>query len=273
MLKYRILSAAVLVPLVIFLVLQLSNAQFAFVLMFIMALAAWEWGGLLPLSGQFQRVGYAVVVFLLLAGIWQFAKFDALVWSIHWLAFVWWVVALVWISLPDMLKKTTGQSLIIKALIGGLLFASTWLGLVELHSRPDNGPYWVLFLLILIWVADTGAYFSGRAFGKNKLAPAVSPGKTWEGVYGALIACFICAWCMSNYIDLDVGMLPGFLLVCMLVVMFSIVGDLLESLLKRHQGIKDSSQLIPGHGGILDRIDSLLAAAPLFSLGLHWIQL
>ncbi|MEE9494769.1 MAG: phosphatidate cytidylyltransferase [Gammaproteobacteria bacterium] len=273
MLKYRLLSALVLVPLVIYLILTLSNAQFAFVLFLIMGLAAWEWTRLIPISSLVQRIGYVVLVLALLASCWQFARIDAFVWSIHWLTFIWWLVALMWIPQPQMLALANGFSVTLKAMLGCLLFVSAWLSLVVLHARPDHGPYWMLFVVVLVWVADSGAYFAGKQWGKNKLAPHVSPGKTWEGVYGALAASLFFAWGASNFLHLKTSMLPGFVLVCMIVVLFSIAGDLLESLLKRHQSLKDSGNLIPGHGGMLDRIDSLLAAAPLFSLGLHWVNL
>ena len=150
---------------------------------------------------------------------------------------------------------------------------STWLALVVLHSRPDQGPHWVLYLLVLVWVADSGAFFAGRQFGRTRLAPKVSPGKTWEGVLGGLTACALFAFGYAHYLELQGAVLTGFVLVSLVTVLFSVAGDLLESLLKRQRGVKDSGTLIPGHGGILDRIDSLFAAAPVFLLGLRWIEL
>jgi phosphatidate cytidylyltransferase len=131
----------------------------------------------------------------------------------------------------------------------------------------------VLYVLVLVWVADSGAFFAGRQFGRNKLAPRVSPGKTWEGVIGALVACSLFAFGYAQFIDLQGSALTGFILVCLVTVLFSIAGDLLVSLMKRQQGVKDTGTLIPGHGGILDRIDSLLAAAPVFLLGIRWVEL
>ncbi|MFQ5644517.1 MAG: phosphatidate cytidylyltransferase, partial [Thiogranum sp.] len=117
------------------------------------------------------------------------------------------------------------------------------------------------------------AFFAGRQFGRTRLAPNVSPGKTWEGVFGALVACILFAFGAAVFFDRHGLALSGFILVSLLTVLFSVVGDLLESLLKRQQGVKDSGTLIPGHGGILDRIDSLFAAAPVFLLGMRWIDL
>ena len=138
-----------------------------------------------------------------------------------------------------------------------VLFKITW----------GNG--W-MFLLMLIWVADIGAYFAGRRWGRRKLAPTISPGKTWEGVWGAAAAA--AAFALVGAAVLGVGSRwPGFVAVCMVTVVFSIVGDLFESMLKRQRGVKDSGSLVPGHGGVLDRLDSLLAAAPVFLLG--WLVL
>ncbi len=186
---------------------------------------------------------------------------------------LWWLFALFWITNPDIGREVTTRHTIAKAILGLGLMISTWLALVVLHSRPDHGPYWVMFVLVLVWVADSGAYFSGRVFGRNKLAPAVSPGKTWEGVFGALVACSLFAYSDGRFQDFQGALLSSFVLVCVVTVLFSIAGDLLESLLKRQRGVKDSGTLIPGHGGILDRIDSLLAAAPVFLFGMRWIEL
>jgi phosphatidate cytidylyltransferase len=129
----------------------------------------------------------------------------------------------------------------------------------------------LLFFFVLIWLADSAAYFSGKKFGRNKLAEQLSPGKTREGLWGALIATFI----LSLIGVLQFGLSPissvYFIMLCLLTALISVVGDLYESLLKRNAGVKDSGFLIPGHGGVLDRIDSLLAAAPGFILGLYWL--
>ena len=162
---------------------------------------------------------------------------------------------------------------VFKSLLGILLLVSAWAALLRLHARPETGPKLVLFLMILIWVADSGAYFAGRKWGTSKLAPAVSPGKTWEGVYGALIACTLFAVASALLLHTTGARITAFVAVCIVTILFSIVGDLQESLLKRQVGIKDSGRLIPGHGGILDRIDSLIAAGPVFLLGLEWMKL
>ncbi len=273
MLKLRILSALLLVPLVVLAVLRLDTANFALVATIIMLLAAWEWGALVPLNGRPARIAYLLSVTVALMLLWMVAQREWLVDLTLGMALLWWLFTLLWITRPDWGRGTDGTHVLAKLILGYGLFISTWLALVVLHSRPDQGPVWVLYLLVLVWVADSGAYFAGRTWGRAKLAPKVSPGKTWAGVYGALAASALFAFGFALYTGFRGTDLAGFVLICMLTVMFSIVGDLLESLLKRQQGIKDSGNLIPGHGGILDRIDSLLAAAPLFALGMRWMNL
>ncbi len=271
MLKQRFISALIGVPLVVLSVLYLDLTGFALVSALAILLAAWEWGALIPLQRVSARVAYLLVLLLFTAITWRFAQSEVLVDIVLWLALAWWLFVLYWITRPALGGETTLGHRVAKALLGVGIMLSTWLALVVLHSRPDQGSHWVLYVLVLVWVADSGAFFAGRQFGRNKLAPKVSPGKTWEGVFGALIACSLLAFAYARAIDLQGSALTGFMLVCLVTVLFSIAGDLLESLLKRQQGIKDSGTLIPGHGGVLDRIDSLLAAVPVFVLGLRWV--
>jgi phosphatidate cytidylyltransferase len=142
-----------------------------------------------------------------------------------------------------------------------------WLALVRLH---EQGPQLMLFLLLLVVAADIGAYFAGRALGKHKLAPRVSPGKTWEGVGGGLVAAAMMAAFGVWWFDMDA---VPFMALCIVVAIASVVGDLTESMFKRHAGLKDSGNLLPGHGGVLDRVDSVTAAAPVFLIGLERLGL
>jgi len=272
-LKYRLLSALVLVPLVVLAVLRLDVGNFALLAALMVLLGSWEWSALIPLRAPLVRAGYLLLTLGLLALTWHFARHEALVNSALWLAMLWWLFALFWITRPEMGSGESRAHSLLKAALGVGLFISTWLALVVLHSRPDQGPHWVLYLLVLVWVADSGAFFAGRQWGHTRLAPAVSPGKTWEGVMGALVACSLYAFGYAWYLGLQGSMQASFVLVCLVTVLFSVAGDLLESLMKRQRGVKDSGTLIPGHGGILDRIDSLLAAAPVFLFGLRWIEL
>jgi phosphatidate cytidylyltransferase len=143
--------------------------------------------------------------------------------------------------------------------------------MVALHGLGDTGPYFVLALFVIIWLADSGAYFAGRAFGRHKLSPHVSPGKTWAGVGGAVLATLTAAVLLVWGGASSGAGLAGLLLLAVVVTLVSIGGDLWESRLKREAGMKDSGSLLPGHGGMLDRIDSLLAAAPVFGLGVHLV--
>ena len=152
-----------------------------------------------------------------------------------------------------------------KVLIGLLILLPAWQGLVLLKQWP-LGNYLIVAVMVLVWGADIGAYFSGRAFGKRKLAPQVSPGKSWEGVLGGLLTCLLIALAVGLSRHWGVVELVLALAGTLLLVMVSVVGDLTESMFKREAGIKDSSNLLPGHGGILDRIDSLTAAIPLFAV-------
>jgi phosphatidate cytidylyltransferase len=150
---------------------------------------------------------------------------------------------------------------------GALIIVPAWLALDSLYLRS---PELLLFALLIVWIADIGAYFAGKAFGKVKLAPKISPGKTWEGVIGGLCAVVALSVAGSMVLALDIAVLLPF---SVAVGMLSIVGDLTVSMFKRSAGVKDSGSLFPGHGGILDRIDSVSAAVPLFAFGLHWIGL
>ena len=273
MLRQRIVSALVMVPLVVLAVLQLDPSWFSLLIAALVMLAAWEWCGLVPLRGRTERIAFLVFVAALIALGWMFAQREMFVNLVLWLSLGWWLFVLFWITRPALGGEATAGHALTKTLLGAGLLLSTWLSLVVLHSDPNQGPHWVLYMLVLVWVADSGAFFAGRQFGRNKLAPQVSPGKTWEGVFGALIACAVFAFGYAQFIELHGAMLAAFVLVSIVTVLFSIAGDLLESLLKRQRGIKDSGTLIPGHGGILDRIDSLLAAAPVFLFGLRWIDL
>jgi len=262
-----------MVPLVVLGVLLLDQQAFALAVAGLMLVAAWEWSALVPMRATSARASYLLLTLAVTAVCWTFAASEVFVTSVMWAAMLWWLFVLFWITRPELGREPTSLNGFAKAALGVGLMISTWLALVVLHSRPDQGAHWVLYVMVLVWVADSGAYFAGRAFGRNKLAPEVSPGKTWEGVFGALAACALFAFGYAKFAGLESAALSSFILVCMVTVLFSIAGDLLESLMKRQRGVKDSGKLIPGHGGILDRIDSLLAAAPVFLFGMRWTGL
>lgn len=171
----------------------------------------------------------------------------------------------------QMNKSINLSSDIMKAIIGGVILIPAWLSLILIHLNT-SGVSLVLFLFFLIWLADSAAYFSGRKFGSKKLASNVSPGKSWEGVYGALSISLLFGASYAFYADMKFLVAVYFILLVFLTASFSILGDLVESMFKRMAGIKDSSNILPGHGGILDRIDSLTSAAPVFFAGLWAIE-
>jgi phosphatidate cytidylyltransferase len=175
-------------------------------------------------------------------------------------AALWWVVALLWVLFAP--RRAASWS---AACAGLLALVPAWVAMVRLRVDVPRGAQWVLFALCLVWAADIGAYFAGRSFGRVKLAPQVSPGKTWEGVCGGLLLAALVALWGSRWFAVPV---LKFVPLCLAVVAFSIVGDLTESLLKRFAGLKDSGTLFPGHGGVMDRIDSLTSAMPVLMLGL-----
>lgn len=267
MLKARLISAAVMVPLVVAGILLLPTPVIALVTVLIIGGGLWEWSRMVSLQAgmaQFAFIGAG----LLLAGLIWVMTPAVLITPLLFAAFLWWLWVLYWLTHPELPAQPW-----LKIAAGYLVMLPAWAALVVLHGRTADGPLITLYLLVLVWLADSGAYFSGRRWGKRKLAPVISPGKTREGVYGAIAVSAVFALLAGLLYGHSVVWTAGLILVSIVTVMFSIAGDLLESLMKRQAGIKDSSHIIPGHGGILDRIDSLTAAAPVFLLGLQWMQL
>ncbi len=267
MLWQRVVTAAVLVPLVVAGVLYLDTRILAAILGAIVLLGAREMGRLAKLNGPLPLVAYMAVVGGALWLAWQFVTADQLL-IVQGVLSIWWILATVLLVARRKPLEATDRPRFAILVMGALVLVAAWLSIVSLHASDPYGPRLVLFLMILIWVADSGAYFAGRAFGKTKLSPIVSPGKTWAGAIGAAVGAVVSA---SILVFTDVtGSQPllGLILLCVLVTAVSIGGDLWESRLKREAGVKDSGNLLPGHGGVLDRIDSLLAAAPVFALGI-----
>ena len=177
-------------------------------------------------------------------------------------ALAWWLAALVWtFFFPTPIPA------IVRWLSGALVLVPLYLALIVLYQA---GPELLLFALLIVWVADTGAFFAGKFLGRVKLAPDISPKKTWEGVIGGLVAVVLLTLLRTTWAETDLQVLIPF---CLAVASLSIVGDLTVSMFKRTAGLKDSGSVFPGHGGVLDRIDSISAAAPLFALGVTWVGL
>lgn len=261
MLKQRIITALILLPVALCGFFLLNGAAFALFIGLVVTLGAWEWARLAGLVAQPLRIAYAAVVAgaLMLLYLMQ----DLAPWVLG-AAVIWWGVA-TWLVLTYPRSSELWTSAACRLLIGLLVLLPAWQGLLLLKHWPE-GNWLIMAVMVLVWAADIGAYFSGRAFGKRKLAPQVSPGKSWEGVYGGLAVSLLITLSVGLHRDWGFGSLLLGLLVAGVVVMSSVVGDLTESMFKRREGIKDSSNLLPGHGGVLDRIDSLTAAIPMFAV-------
>ncbi|MGH8435449.1 MAG: phosphatidate cytidylyltransferase [Pseudomonas sp.] len=261
MLKQRIITALLLLPVALGGFFLLDGGAFALFIGAVVTLGGWEWGRLAGFSAQPARIGYALLVAVLLYLLYQAPAFAP--WLLL-VAIVWWVLAtLLVLNFPSGSRFWAGTPA--KLVIGLLILLPAWQGLVMLKQWPlANGL--ILSVMVLVWGADIGAYFSGKAFGKRKLAPQVSPGKSWEGMFGGLLLSLLIASAVGVYRGWSVNEFVLGLGGAALVVLISVVGDLTESMFKRQAGVKDSSNLLPGHGGVLDRIDSLTAAIPVFAL-------
>lgn len=268
MLRQRVITAAVLAVLVVWAVLKLPVAGFGAMLLAVILLGAWEWAGLAGLNETRGRLRYGGVVLALILAFWPLLDSPAFVGGLLVAVCAGWCCALFWMRRYAARRDCSDSPLAVGA-AGLVVLVASWVALMGL--RDEFGPGYVLFLFLLIWVADIGAYFAGRRWGRRKLALAISPGKTWEGAVGAGAAAL--AFALAGAAALGLGSRwPGFVAICMVTVGFSIAGDLFESMMKRQRGLKDSGSLLPGHGGVLDRVDSLTAAAPVFLLGLHGIR-
>jgi phosphatidate cytidylyltransferase len=266
MLKQRLITALILAPLVIAAVWLLPTDTLAVLMALVVAFGAREWAQLSGITHLGGQLLFSLLVLLMMLLIYLYLPPAWTIWVIGFSVF-WWTLALYRLSSFGGESGMPGFELL-HAVEGIAVLVPAWFSLVTIHRIPDNGPMLLLFLLILIWSADVGAYFAGHLWGRSKLAPRVSPGKTREGVYGAMASALLCGQFLVWWLDVDLPRAPLVLLLCLVTMLFSVVGDLFESLLKRRQGIKDSGTLLPGHGGMLDRIDSLTAAAPVFLLGL-----
>ncbi len=271
MLKARVLSALVMAPLVAASIFYLPTPVFALFIALVIAAGFWEWSRFIPVEKAQWRVMYMVAGCVSMGLAW-FIGLDTCIDFLLTAAVFWWFWVLVWFARPGLLDTDSGFAHGYKAIAGLLVLVPAWAALVVLHANEKTGPGIVLLLLVMIWAADIGAYFSGKRWGKARLAPTISPGKTWQGVYGGISASLLVALLAGVQLFEELNAVLLFILVSALAMGFSIVGDLLESLMKRQCGLKDSGQIIPGHGGVLDRIDSVTAAAPMFLLGSRWLN-
>ena len=272
MLKTRVITALVLLVLFLAALFWLSPRAWAAFAGLMVAPAAWEWGKLIKLRPVACGL-YVVLVAAVCASLFGLAQGNAAAAQRGAQTAAYLAAGLFWlIVVPLWLWRSwLPRSRWLGALAGLVVLVPTWLALVELRNL---GPLLLLMLMSVVWISDTAAYFAGRRFGRRKLAPSISPGKTWEGVAGAVLAVSVYAalwsYAWQPYFPQALKSMRfgafGMLLFLWLLTAIGIYGDLFESALKRHAGVKDSGALLPGHGGVLDRIDALTAVLPLAAL-------
>ena len=272
--RTRIAAALVMAPLAIAAVLWLPSRFLAALVAALMMLGLWEWSTLAGLQHRPARAAYLLGNALLMAALaWATRQGMITLMLVSLLGAGWWLLAIAWLARFDFAARDTAGARALKLFAGSACTIPAWAALCLTHASEPRGPLWTLFALAIVWVADTGAYFAGSRFGRHKLAPRISPGKSWEGLFGGLAASLLLAVLATPLLGLAMADLPKLLALTALVMLVSVAGDLFESMLKRHAGAKDSSHLIPGHGGVLDRIDSLLAALPVFVVAKGWLGL
>jgi phosphatidate cytidylyltransferase len=280
MLKLRIITALILFPLAVSGILFLPNHYFAALFGFVMLLAAYEWAGFAKFPSVLAKLAYVAMVAVILLSIWLI-NFILSMNFMNGMAAVFWLFALILLlAYPKSAGFWSGKTVII-AIMGFFLLTIAWYAVVKIHEiealqfaqTQISGPYLLLSSMMLIWAADTGAYFSGKRFGKNKLAPKVSPGKSIEGVMGGLLLALLLAIAFTAWHGGQVQDYLNIIGISTMTVIFSVIGDLMESMFKRQANVKDSSNMLPGHGGILDRIDSITAACPVFLIALSLVYL
>lgn len=265
MLKQRLITGLILAPLVLCGVFLLEPVHFSWFFAFILAIAGWEWANLSSFTTQVVRVTYAMLVATLLFTV---LPDISTTWVLT-ISVMWWIIATLMVMTYPASSKYWKHPWA-SAVLGLVVLLPMWKALVFIREaqfvpiESFNPLLLILYILLLVWAADVGAYFTGKAWGKSKLAPNVSPGKSWAGAWGGVTAAMILGVITSFLMDLSFVMSIQFLVITALTAFISIIGDLTESMFKRTRGIKDSSALLPGHGGVLDRIDSLLAAIPIF---------
>ena len=281
MLKQRIITALILAPAAISAIFYLPLMYFSALMVVIVGIGAWEWGPFMGFDTKIRRTGFVATTVILIASIWSFLSPNDLWVSTHhlheyamallWLAVAWWVLsAFLMLSYPNC-SSFWSKHRSVRGVFGWLTLVPTWLAFMVIRTNdyqadPYHGAQLLMFLFLMVWSADVGAYFVGKAFGKNKLMPNVSPGKTFEGFLGGVIFACILIAIAAYQLAWSNDQIITVLLVTVLISTVSVLGDLTESMFKRQAGVKDSGTILPGHGGVLDRIDSLTATAPVFAL-------
>ncbi|KPJ94677.1 MAG: hypothetical protein AMJ53_04800 [Gammaproteobacteria bacterium SG8_11] len=274
-LKLRLISSLIAAPIAIWLIVGLPTTYFALVFSVFFVAGAWEWAALVSTPRFWLRWMYTAMTALIMIAAWfsqvSFPWFINIVIAI---AAGWWILVLFFVLTYPQSSKLW-NNVFLKGLAGFLILIPAWLAITSLHGSGPQGPYYALYMFMMIWLADSAAYFSGRIWGKHKLARQVSPGKSWEGVLGALAAVVVytlIAGYFMGILQMGVNSTLIFIVISLFAVLVSVLGDLAESMFKRQAHLKDSGTLFPGHGGVLDRFDSLTAAAPWFLLCYWWFS-
>lgn len=271
MLYQRILTAIPLAALVFWVIFFQPTSVFFYFALFIVLIAGYEWAKLSGISNTYTRGLFAIVITAIAWAIPQYAA-DFVQWVIF-ISVLWWFSITFYLKFARP-KAASSDIKLDKLFVAFIVLPAAALAMQKIHSLQIGlewqGPAWLFYALSLVWVADIGAYFSGKRFGKNKLAPHISPGKTKEGLLGAVIATSLYTLLASFYFELDRDRAILLVMLSVIVTFISVTGDLYISFLKREAGLKDSGNILPGHGGMLDRVDSVLAAMPVFLLGFNW---
>ena len=261
MLYQRILTAIPLAAFVGWMIFFQPTSVFFYFVLFIVLIAGYEWAKLSGINNVYIRYIFALIITVIAWALKQYAA-DYALWAIY-IAVMWWFSISYYLKFAKP-KSPTSELKPDKLLVAFIVLPAAALSMEKIHSMyvgiDWQGPAWLFYALSLVWVADIGAYFSGKKFGKNKLAPYISPGKTKEGLFGALLATSLYTLVASYYFELSTERAIILVLLSVILTFISVSGDLYISFLKREAGLKDSGNILPGHGGILDRIDSVLAA-------------
>lgn len=272
MLLPRVITALILIPITILLLFYLPPLAFLILTTIITLYGAWEWCGLMHIEERNNKLWFLFFIFLL--GITVIvATFNIPMAAFAFLTaiFIWWTFALLLILIYPNASHIWAKSKLLLSIMGAFVLVPFWWTLNFIRGDGNIERFaTIVFLLVLIWGADSGAYFVGRKWGKHKLAPLVSPGKSWEGCVGAFVTTIIISFIAFKIAHLPNNLLLPAIVLSIVTIFYSIIGDLFESMVKRQAGVKDSGNLLPGHGGLLDRIDSLTAAAPVFAFG-SWL--
>lgn len=269
MLKQRLITAAILIPLVVLAILKLPTNILQWCIAGVVLLAAWEWFAIVGIHSVLQRsISFiSLITVAALATNYLNPIVLIMIGAVVWLLATLLVFRFAHIALPTSVARIIADKYF-GFIVAIMVLVPFWISAISLHQFSSLGPQQLLYVMVTVWLADTGGYFAGKRWGKQPLAKIISPNKTWQGVYGALVLVGI--WALVAYklgINDQIPLIT-WLVLTTVTALFSIVGDLFESLFKRSHQVKDSGNLLPGHGGILDRIDSLLAAVPIFVAGL-----